>query len=317
MTGLRSVVALFGRNGAGKSRLLRLLRDNLSGQKMVYTGVAERRSYPTKQPWDLTSTQRRAIQAKIPDEIADAQVREHWPTVLDNIVREYVGTEHPRHIDTDLRTKAVSRFEGIRSLVFDLMGLELEVVQFETDFCAGLFGKRLSPGVLSEGERELLMFSVRCFEQVDSLRGSYFLIDEPETHIHPGALLRLINILRRTIGEDGQLWLATHSIALLAELEREEIWVIKDGIVLPQGSRHVSEALSELVGDLDSIESLGRLALEPASWAAVKFAGQCLQEPGKTPYNHDDPQIKQFSGAAGTVLLQLELDKRLCRISDS
>lgn len=292
MTALRNVVALFGRNGAGKSRVLRTVRD-AHGKDCIFVGVSERNAYPTKQPWDQTPSQRRNVDDRLPNMITDHDVREHWPTALDNIVLEYVQTEHPRFNDSQRRTVAVNRFKSMQTFVHELTDLSIDVCDFEGSFCAGLGGRRLSPGALSEGQRELFLFAVRCFIQADSIKGRLFLIDEPETHLHPDALVKLIRQLQVTIGDDGQLWLATHSISLLSELDREHIWVVKNDEVLPQNSSHVCDALSELIGPPERLENLGRLAQEPAAWAAVRFASQCLFQPDTVGYRPGDPQHAQ------------------------
>ena len=85
-----------------------------------------------------------------------------------------------------------------------------------------LFGLPLNRMQLSPGQQYLLRMCIalHCNKVSDN---SILLLDEPETHLHPDALLNLINELH-THFQLEQIWIATHSVALLSMFNASSIW---------------------------------------------------------------------------------------------
>ena len=94
-----------------------------------------------------------------------------------------------------------------------------------------LDGRDFNYKELSEGEKALLTYALLFFllDQNPglSIKESIIVIDEPELHLHPDAELDLIRGIRNVIGEKGQLWIATHSINILSDLNYDEIFMVK------------------------------------------------------------------------------------------
>lgn len=121
-----------------------------------------------------------------------------------------------------------------RTLLFDTTGLELSFNQ------------------LSGGEREIA-FQIGQIDRF-GLRQGLFLLDEPELHLNPDLIRQWVSYLTGTV-EDGQIWLATHSLEAVEAagptatfvLERNETTRKVDSLARLD-SRPVLAALSRSVG---------------------------------------------------------------------
>jgi hypothetical protein len=117
-------------------------------------------------------------------------------------------------------------------------------------------------------------------------------MDEPENHLHPGAMLDAIIEIEKTL-TDGQLWISTHSIPLLSHFNPDCIWWVEDSAVKHAGSKP-EKVLQGLVGDSDRIEKIGAFLGLPASLAVNNFAHQCLLPPLVIANGNVDPQNIQI-----------------------
>jgi len=101
----------------------------------------------------------------------------------------------------------------------------------------------------------------------------------------------LLGHLAENLG--AQVWVATHSLALLATFDAKDIWY-----VTPEGVKRVGRAPEQvLIGLLGNEEERVQLALllrQPAELAAIRFAYECLQ-PARViaEAQPEDPQIRQ------------------------
>ena len=120
-------------------------------------------------------------------------------------------------------------------------------------------------------------------------------MDEPENHLHPAALLDLLNIIKEKIG-NGQIWIATHSIALLANVDPSAIWWMDDNGISKAGSMP-EKVLEGLLGDEERRDKLAAFLDLPFEHASNRFVAECFQEPTTVPYNDGDPQTKQMRTA--------------------
>lgn len=70
---------------------------------------------------------------------------------------------------------------------------------------------------LSDGQKVLLKLAVQLHAQQIALTDALVFLDEPENHLHPAVLNEVIDILLSKV-ETGQVWIATHSVSLIANL---------------------------------------------------------------------------------------------------
>lgn len=116
-------------------------------------------------------------------------------------------------------------------------------------------GSVLDFGDLSGGEREIifLLGNIHRF----GLRRGLFLVDEPELHLNVSMIRSWVQYLARTIDE-GQVWLATHSLEAVETIGPEATWVLRRD----SESRLVTAART--LNDRPALRSLGPLLGNPA-----------------------------------------------------
>jgi SAM-dependent methyltransferase len=189
----------------------------------------------------------------------------------------------------DEKEMAIANYKGLCELVERFLGTK---VTRSLNDQAQLFGLPIGASQLSDGQKVLLQFCVAIHAQADKLSKLIVLMDEPENHLHPGAMLDAIVEIEKTL-TDGQLWISTHSIALLAHFDPDCIWWVEEGTVQHAGSQP-EKVLRGLVGDSDRIGKIGDFLGLPASLAVNNFAHQCLLPPAVVANGMDDPQNKQI-----------------------
>ena len=75
--------------------------------------------------------------------------------------------------------------------------------------------------VLSSGEKEVVDILLDLYLRQDKYTDTIFLIDEPELHIHTSVQRKLLTEINKLVGENCQIWVATHSIGFLRALQED------------------------------------------------------------------------------------------------
>ncbi len=84
---------------------------------------------------------------------------------------------------------------------------------------------RMQPRNLSSGEVALLRFA--AYAVASLRRGTIFLFDEPETHLHPNYISQFMEMLDRLLEQSGSVALiATHSAYVVREVPRRRVRII-------------------------------------------------------------------------------------------
>lgn len=204
------------------------------------------------------------------------------------IVRRWITTSHQDYPGTDeMQAEARSAFERLNELCEALLEapIKWDDLQHPT-----LFGRRLSLGELSEGQAVLLQVVVALHAHGQRLDGLVLLLDEPESHLHPAACLDVLNRLRAA-NPLGQLWVATHSLSVLASVPVESIWFVERGEATWAG-RSPEKVIRGLLGNEEERARLADLLSLPSVFAGNRFAAQCLLSPRVVKDGSDDPQAK-------------------------
>lgn len=152
---------------------------------------------------------------------------------------------------------------------------------------------------LSDGQRTLLIAAILLHYQGGNLDDFVLMFDEPENHLHPAAAADMIARFR-TACPQGQIFIATHSVHLLAAADPDEIWFVKQG-ELQKAGRDPQEILWSLLGDEPGREQLAAFIARPDEYARTLFAGQCLLPPGVVDTLPGDPQTLQIANALSVV----------------
>ncbi|MFZ7134128.1 MAG: AAA family ATPase [Eubacteriales bacterium] len=142
---------------------------------------------------------------------------------------------------------------------------------------------------LSLGQKLLLRYAVLLVFYKKEMEESIFIVDEPETHLHPKVVVELLCELKELVG---QLWIATHNVSILAYFQDENFIYIEDSILRTDG-RIKTDVLSELVGR-DS-DLLANFIEKPFFQGFLDYNFECLFQPLAIPVKKNDPQILQIS----------------------
>lgn len=156
-----------------------------------------------------------------------------------------------------------------------------------------LFGQDLDEMELSPGQQYLLRMAVACFQNKDD-NNLIFFLDEPELHLHPKALIELVSKLRRKFS-DSQFWISTHSLALISFFSITErnvtILYLKEGRVKRFRSDS-SELLDGLLGAEENRFAIQQLMVTPDEYASNRFAFECYDKPlVLSGTDGNDPQV--------------------------
>ncbi|ANH66659.1 methyltransferase domain-containing protein [Mitsuaria sp. 7] len=189
--------------------------------------------------------------------------------------------------DAELRAQALIDILG------RLLGAETAVTVENDMLLIGGFAP--SQGSLSAGQQVLFQYGCMLHAQQEYLQDNIVLMDEPENHLHPAVLVQVMTTLA-SILRHGQLWVATHSVPLIAHLMSQDddcLWFVNDGTVTRAG-RNPEVVLESLLGGPEGTRSLQELMQLPSAYAATRFLGECLVAPGTVGPNIKDPQMLQI-----------------------
>lgn len=163
---------------------------------------------------------------------------------------------------------------------------------------------------LSPGQQLLyryaMLFYMHDVSSKVSIKDSIIILDEPETHLHPSAQIQLIDKLSELVKDNGQLWIATHSVSILSHIDYDQILLIKDGnIEIPSRKNH-SHALSELTGGLIAHQrELESFFISINEWQYANYMIQCFKDPdiivGTNPDDKQYLMLKDFLSSAEKI----------------
>lgn len=155
-----------------------------------------------------------------------------------------------------------------------------------------LFGLNIEKAALSPGQQYLLRMAVACFQNEDE-SGLIFFMDEPELHLHPKALIQMIEKLRKKF-PDSQFWISTHSLSLISYYT-----IMKDNVTtLYLENKKVdlfrsnsSGLLDGLIGDEENQFAVQQLFGLTDEYACNRFTFECFDKP-KTIAGKDGKDIE-------------------------
>lgn len=160
-----------------------------------------------------------------------------------------------------------------------------------------MFGFPLGQTNLSDGQKILLQFCIAIYSQAVNFKDLILIMDEPENHLHPSVIVETIDRISKYV-TNGQIWIATHSIPLLAHFDSNSIWYMENGSISHAGNIP-EEVLESLLGDEEEIAKLQDFIGLPAQLALNRFAYECLFEPQVVLTGKEDPQTLQIRNELG------------------
>lgn len=212
---------------------------------------------------------------------------------IDKIQRRWVNANTSSSSDLNItkeeQQKINQDYEKLRKYIKLFLNTELKRSQ---DGFPELFNKRIGVAKLSNGQIILLQFCIALFAQESKLEDVIIFMDEPENHLHPAALIEVLDKITPHV-KNGQIWIATHSIHVLAHFDPSCIWYIDKGEISYAGNVP-RKVLAGLLGNEEEIERLSNFLSLPAEMASNQFAFESLFYPDVLITGPEDPQVKQI-----------------------
>ena len=226
------------------------------------------------------------------DQLADTSI-----SLLQDVYDRYWNTSHQDYNGEEQEIKeAKENYDRLQEIIQMFLGVPLNR---NADREVTIFGKPVAQAQLSDGQKILLQLCVAIYAQGAKLSDYILVMDEPENHLHPSAVIEMIDKIQE-LNPEGQIWIATHSIALLSHFDPSCIWYVKDGSVAYSG-RKPEEVLESLLGDEENIQRLHSFIGLPDEFAANRFAFECLLPPGVADPDAMDPQFGQLKGILESI----------------
>ena len=293
MSQLGDIVVLTGANGAGKSRLLKLLEkaimNNENRDKVEI--IFERQS----KQFSLEDINSDIVIMNYSHYDAFFQSPQKFtPYVISQTYNEFEkfsfeDTARNGLLFIEYITKYAESNDELKEFNKLLKFLMKEEIDEEKHT---LYGFEIGDAKLSPGQQYLLRICIALYFNKIENKNLILFFDELETHLHPDALIKLIYSIKKAFGET-QIWISTHSVALLSALDVSDIWHVSNGTCKKLGSK--SEPLMKsLIGDELQRIKLQRFVGWPENFACNQFAIECLKKPESVPYKKGDRQISMI-----------------------
>jgi predicted ATPase len=233
LTGLREINLLVGRNGTGKSRLLRHIDSQLRGKPNEYYCLIinpERSGFlkiePNVESWLTNPNWIHGDRDKNQSAYFRPSALSRLKEVRNSFYQRLESDNSLRYSDKTFNSEYIN---DVNNLLFNI---QLENTSSGFKF-RSIEGMEIAPENLSSGESEIVSLASEIlyfFEQCRTDKANVLLLDEPDVHLHPDLQMRLIRFVERRLEriKDGKdydisIVIASHSSALLGAIaERED-----------------------------------------------------------------------------------------------
>ncbi|CFB62721.1 ATP-binding protein [Pandoraea apista] len=227
--GLTNINVIVGRNGAGKSRLLRSLDEALWNDQAFNTRYISPERAGVFQREGSTGTNLERDKNWLPS-VRRRNQADNFKAVSAYLLRELEIVYNRRILSTPtLRVDPTRSFEN--DLLRRISGLlaNISVEQENSSFVfVSATGERVNPDQISSGESESIALATEIlyfFETLDPDRFNVLLLDEPDVHLHPDLQARLAQFLVTSLSElddatrdNVVVCIATHSTPFICAL---------------------------------------------------------------------------------------------------
>jgi predicted ATPase len=163
-----------------------------------------------------------------------------------------------------------------------------------------LFGFPMGKANLSDGQKILLQYCLAIYSQGTALKDLILILDEPENHLHPSVIIETIERIKECV-PNGQIWIATHSVPLLAHFDPSLIWYVENNRISHAG-KTPEKVLESLLGNEERITKLHDFIGLPAQYAINRHAFECLFESHAVDTKAKDPQSIQIKASLQKLL---------------
>jgi predicted ATPase len=323
--GLNHIVIVAGANGSGKSRLLQ--RVKMGGQPRHQThiyGNGFELEFDSQSSTPVSFVSKNLDFSSNPASIPRNQILEFAkqaenPGMDDfgKFILPYIqgvqdkwwnATHQNSHEDQLIIKEKIECYESLRELIHIVLEKKLER---DYDNNSMLFNKPIFEAGLSDGQKLLLQWCTALHSQGSQLSELILLMDEPENHLHPEAMISTIDRIIKA-NDKGQIWIATHSVPLIAAIYKNHAADVSlyfmDNGEISYASEKPEKVLKSLMGGEQNIEALREFIDLPEVFATNRFAAQCLMPPETVSGSSEkDPQVKIVSKDILTTLSTIKM----------
>ncbi len=231
---LNKINIILGKNGCGKSIMLRTIEQNIISQNenigkskyitperggaLAYEAGVEQ-SLTTNINW--LPTQRRKNQSVNFRQQSVSQFRKLETLVLRKLETSILnGNSTPKELQDRTFNSYVEKINTLLdNIEIRRHDITFKIYKKET-------GAELQADVISSGESELISLGIECLifsKECDPEKDNILFLDEPDVHLHPDLQIRLLCFLKELVTEvNFRVLIATHSTAILGALESYE-----------------------------------------------------------------------------------------------
>lgn len=220
--------------------------------------------------------------------------------------RCFNATHPDSHISEEEKLLAKNDYDKLQHVIESFLDTKIERT---IDGEATLFGFPMGKSNLSDGQKILLQFCLAIYSQETELKDLILILDEPENHLHPSVIIEIIKRIQACVS-NGQIWIATHSIPLLAHFDPSSIWYVENSKI-SYGGKIPEKVLLSLLGNEEGLAKLQDFISLPSQYATSRYAFESLFMPTSLETGIKDPQTSQIR----TDLLKLSKNGKL-RILD-
>jgi energy-coupling factor transporter ATP-binding protein EcfA2 len=224
LTNLSKINILLGKNGSGKSRLLKKVEIRLSEQN---NGEV---NYVTPERGGVLSYDAGVEQNRSNNEnyILNKKRQNQWTQFKAYTISQFRRLEllSLREIeqDHDIRQDLTHSFDTIIQKINKLLtNVRIErTKKGDFEIFHSESNSKLNPDQISSGESELIALTIECLTFAKSCSNeeeNYLFLDEPDVHLHPDLQAKFIEFLISLMDDyDFSIVIATHSTAILGAL---------------------------------------------------------------------------------------------------
>jgi ABC-type cobalamin/Fe3+-siderophores transport system ATPase subunit/SAM-dependent methyltransferase len=202
------------------------------------------------------------------------------------------ATHQDSKLDDNEKSKIIQQYEKLQGYIRKFMNTKLGR---DPKGNTTIYGKPIGKANLSDGQKVFIQFCVALHAQEGDLADFVLFMDEPENHLHPAALIEVLEKLNEVVS-NGQIWIATHSINILAHFSEGTVYYVEEGNATYAGNGP-EKVLNGLLGDEEEIAKLSSFLDLPFAFSSAKFSYESLVDAPVVMTGSDDPQIKQIKDA--------------------
>lgn len=287
--GWKAFNILVGENGAGKSRVLQLIRDKASKECIVFHldfANYRRNIYEREEPLENKSGNN-LIDRLVFNTQTDNKIYLNFLTALSRQIlpmfNELLCMKNNE--SARVRKRAQSILNDLNPSVREILHREIRIEEDGVYLCKGHREVTIENEweLLSPGEWSILLIIFAVLLIKLESKPCILLIDELETHLHPDAQVKLYELLKQNLQAsevDHCTCIASHSIFLLPYFDISELVYMHNGQIGQINGGLYQQIYDNLTGESGKkAGSLSDFLYSVSAWQYADYLTQCFLEP--------------------------------------